>query len=152
MCAAGHEETKIKRVENFNQNPHPKIYSRARKGWVESGERRFFARSKWEANYGRYLEFLRTCGHVLDWEHEPETFWFMTIKRGCRSYLPDFRVVMSDGSTEYHEVKGYMDPKSKTKIRRMAKYNPSVKLIIRCSKWFKQNNRDLRAIVPGWEQ
>ena len=43
-----------------------------------------------------------------------------------RSYTPDFKIYNWTGTIEYHEVKGYMDNKSKTKVKRMAKYYPSV--------------------------
>lgn len=119
--------------------------------WREVGGKRFFARSRWEANYARYLEFLKVNGEISEWEHEPETFWFEAIRRGSRSYLPDFRVTNKDGSVEYHEVKGWMDSRSRTKIRRMAKYHPLVKLVVRDTKWFRSNGVKLAGIIPGWE-
>ena len=44
--------------------------------------------------------------------------------------LPDFKIYQNDGTVVYHEVKGYMDSKSATKIKRMAKYYPNIKLIV----------------------
>jgi len=120
-------------------------------GWREIGGKRIYARSRWEANYARYLEFLKKHNQLAEWEHEPETFWFEKIKRGCRSYLPDFRVTHIAGNIEYHEVKGWMDDRSKTKIRRMAKYHPAVTLIVRDSTWFKANRLRLRGLITGWE-
>ena len=119
-------------------------------GWREIGGKRIYARSRWEANYARYLEWLKHNGHIIEWEHEPETFWFENIRRGCRSYLPDFRVTFTD-RTEYHETKGWMDARSKTKIKRMAKYHPSVVLVVIDSKWFKANRIKLRGLISGWE-
>lgn len=116
--------------------------------WVEINGVRFFARSKWEANYAHYLEWLKLNGVVSKWEHEPETFWFDKIKRGVVSYLPDFRVTMPNGKIEYHEVKGWMDPRSKTKIKRMAKYHPSIHLEIIDSKRYKALEKQLKHIVP----
>lgn len=120
-------------------------------GWRTIGGQRIFARSRWEANYARYLEFLIHQGHVLKWEHEPETFWFEKIKRGVRSYLPDFRVTLSSGLTEFHEVKGWMDPRSKTKIKRMAKYHPSIKLRVIDGKSMSALNRQVGRIIKDWE-
>ena len=120
--------------------------------WREIGGRKIFARSRWEANYARYLEWLKQNKQILDWEHEPETFWFEKIKRGCRSYLPDFRVTALDGTIAYHETKGWMDARSLTKIRRMKKYHPLIVLIVRDSAWFKANTKTLRGVVPQWEQ
>ena len=65
-----------------------------------------YFRSAWEANYARYLNFLRKQGQIIDWRYEAATFPFTAIKRGCRSYTPDFEVLVSDGRVEYHEVKG----------------------------------------------
>lgn len=87
-------------------------------GWRDIGDKRIYARSAWEANYGRYLEFLKKNGAIKDWEHEPETFWFSGVKRGCVSYLPDFRLLNNDESFEYHEVKGWMDSRSKNKNKK----------------------------------
>jgi uncharacterized protein DUF1064/NUMOD3 motif-containing protein len=119
-------------------------------GWVEIGGQRFYARSLWEANYARYLEWQKQRGEIKSWEHEPTTFWFKGVKRGCVSYLPDFKVATHDGTQEYHEVKGWMDAASKTKIRRMAKYFPTVKLIVIDSSRYKSLAKTCRNIVPGW--
>lgn len=120
-------------------------------GWREIGDKRNYYRSKWEANYGRYLQWLKEQGEILDWEHEPETFWFEAIKRGVRSYLPDFRVTENDGSTLLHEVKGWMDARSKTTIKRMAKYHPQETLIVIREKQYKEIGKKVSALIEGWE-
>jgi hypothetical protein len=89
-----------------------------------------YFRSKWEANYALYLDFLIKQEQIKNWEYEADVFMFEEIKLGTRSYRPDFKVFTNDGLFEYHEVKGYMDSKSKTKLKRMAKYYPEVKLIL----------------------
>ncbi|GAA4392052.1 hypothetical protein [Hymenobacter koreensis] len=119
-------------------------------GWREIGKNRKYYRSAWEANYARVLQWLLEQGQILDWDHEVETFWFEGIKRGVRSYLPDFRVKLLDGSIEFHEVKGWMDSRSVTTIKRMAKYHPHIKLIVRDSTWFKAN-KQWRGLLPDWE-
>lgn len=119
--------------------------------WRTVGGTRSFFRSKWEANYARWLEYLRSQGNLEKWEHEPETFWFDGIRRGVCSYLPDFKVTRAGGSVEYHEVKGWMDPRSKTKIKRMAKYHPQVKLLVVDKKQYARLKRDVGPLVPGWE-
>ena len=123
-----------------------------RKGWREIGGQRIYARSRWEANFARYLQFQQEHGLIKRWQHEPDTFWFEGIKRGVCSYLPDFKVFNNDGTIEYSEVKGFMDSRSKTKIRRMAKYHPTVKLKVFDSIWYKTNNKQLAGLVPGWEK
>ena len=67
---------------------------------------------------------------IKKWEYEPDKFIFEEIKYGTRSYTPDFKIFNNDGSIEYFEVKGYMDSKSKTKLKRMAKYYPETKLTL----------------------
>lgn len=104
-------------------------FSRGKAAWATIGGKRCFFRSSWELLYARYLEFLKMKGEIIEWEYEPDTFWFEQIRRGVRSYKPDFKVTTRTRS-EYHEVKGWMDPKSKTKIDRMARYYPEIKLIV----------------------
>ena len=122
-----------------------------KQGWREIGGIRLYARSRWEANYARYLHFLLLAGELLKWEHEPETFWFEKERRGCVSYLPDFRVTWKGGRVEYHEVKGWMTPASATKLKRMKKYYPHVKIVLVQEGWFKANNRKLAGLVKDWE-
>jgi hypothetical protein len=109
-----------------------------KQAWHEVGGKRFYARSSWEYEYAKILEFRKRIGAIKEWEHEPETFWFEKIKRGCRSYTPDFRVTHLNGDIEYHEIKGWMDDRSKTKIKRMAIYHKNVKLVVIDSKTYKR--------------
>lgn len=121
-------------------------------GWAQIGDQpRHFYRSKWERNYALYLEWLRQGGHIREWKPEPKTFWFEKIRRGVRSYLPDFLVVENDESEAFHEVKGWMDPKSKTKIARMGRYYPSVRLVVIGRKQYAAIRSKVAALVPGWE-
>lgn len=120
-------------------------------GWREIGGINKYYRSKWEANYAKYLEWLKSNKQIKEWKHEPITFWFDGVKRGCVSYLPDFWVQENDGKEAYHEVKGWMDDRSKTKIRRMAKYHPKVKLIVIDSKGYEALKKSVQSLVPGWE-
>ena len=99
------------------------------KAWRTIAGRKIFFRSSWEFNYALYLQWLKDKKEIIDWEHEPEIFEF-PIKHGTTRYLPDFKVVISNSKKEYHEVKGYLDNKSKTKIKRFRKYYPDEQLII----------------------
>lgn len=119
--------------------------------WREIGGKRKYFRSRWEANYAFYLQFLKEEGHIQDWFHEPKTFWFEGIKRGVNNYKPDFQIIKSDGSSLWAEVKGYMDSKSQTKIKRFKKYFPEETLIVIDKKWFAQNNPKMRLVVKDWE-
>lgn len=119
-------------------------------GWREFGGKKIYFRSQWEANFGRYLQWLVHHKEISDWEHEPKTFWF-PIKRGCVSYLPDFKVINIDGSHHWVEVKGYWDKKSVTKVKRFNKYFPEEKLILIDKIWYSKVGRKLSGLVPGWE-
>lgn len=66
------------------------------------------------------------------------------------SYLPDFRVTTNDNSKEYHEVKGWMDAKSRVKIKRMAKYHPEIKMVIVDQDRYKQIASTVSLLIPGW--
>lgn len=140
-------ETKIQRG---NVAPH-RQKTTWKGGWREIGGQNKFYRSRWEANYARFLELLKCQGKIKDWKHEPKTFWFEGIKRGCVSYLPDFWVEEIDGKDSFHEVKGWMDDRSKTKIKRMAKYFPEVTLIVIASKEYKEIQKNFSTIIPDWE-
>jgi hypothetical protein len=120
-------------------------------GWREIGLIKKYYRSKWEANYARYLEWLKSIGEIKEWLHEPDVFWFEGIRRGCVSYLPDFKVVNNNDSIEYHEVKGWMDDRSKTKISRMKKYHPDIKLIVIREKEYNQIKLKISKLIKGWE-
>ena len=118
--------------------------------WHIIGGKRNYYRSSWEANYAYYLEWLKQKKQIVDWEHETDTFWFILIKRGVRSYLPDFKITNTDGSIEYHEVKGRMDAKSATKIKRMAKYYPKIKLEVIDSKAYRSIEKTMKSIIKEW--
>jgi hypothetical protein len=122
-----------------------------KQGWREVGGQRIYFRSSWEANYARYLEWLRIRGEIIEWKHEPETFWFEKIRRGTRSYLPDFRVVERGGAVHYHEVKGWMDAGSKTKLKRMAIYHPHISMILIDRGAYKAIAKVMKPILDGWE-
>ena len=112
-----------------------------------------YFRSSWEANYARYLRDEVTLGRILRWEFEPDTFWFEAIRRGVRSYLPDFKVWPIDGGAPYYvEIKGYMDAKSATKIKRMAKYHPTIVLKVVDAKLYKILDARCRDRIPFWEK
>ena len=121
-------------------------------GWREIGGYRKYYRSRWEANYARYLQWLKERGEIRDWKHEPETFWFEAIKRGVRSYLPDFRVWENNGATPLHEVKGWMDDRSKTTLKRMAKYHPGEKIVVIREKDYNAIARTVGPMIAGWEK
>ena len=127
-----------------------KQYSKYKQEWRQVGDKKIFARSKWEYRYAMYLQILKNSNDIKDWAHEPTTFWFEGIKRGVVSYKPDFLVTHNNGAQEYVEVKGYETSKDRTKYKRMAKYHPEVKLRIIDKVWFKDNSSILKKILPDW--
>jgi len=125
-------------------------YSRCRGGMRE--DIGIYVRSAWEANYARYLNWLVEQDVIQELEYEPDTFYFDEIKRGTRSYTPDFKITTNDGTIEYHEVKGWMDAKSKTKLKRMKKYHPDVKIILVDEDAYRAIQRDVSVFIPSWER
>ena len=118
--------------------------------WAELGGKRNFYRSRWEYRSALYLEFMKKHKHIVEWQHEPKTFYFEGIKRGTNNYKPDFMVIFPSGNEEWIEVKGYETSKDRTKYKRMAKYHPDVKLRVIGKEWFKENGSKLKNIISGW--
>lgn len=136
--------------EKHPQFKYPEKYANKR---CKGGFRKdlgIYVRSTWEANYSRYLNFLVNQNQIKYWEYEPKTFYFEKIKRGSRSYTPDFRITNIDGSHYWVEVKGYMNSESATKIKRFKKYFPEEKFILVDKEWFKANKK-MRLLIPDWE-
>lgn len=123
-------------------------YSRGHRGYIEDIPGIHF-RSGWEANYARYLKWLKDQGEIQEWSYEPEAFIFHGVTRAPVTYTPDFRVVESDGSVVYHEVKGWMDGKSKSKLKRMAKFYPDVTVIVVDESAYKAIAR-WASVIPHW--
>lgn len=121
-------------------------------------------RSKMEANYAAYLEWLLGLGRIESWDYEPHTFWFTPdspgaraqglegIRRGVTSCKLDFRVysLMYKHVLEWHEVKGLMDNRSRVALDRMARYYPGQKVVVIDSKQMAALKRQVGGIVPHW--
>jgi hypothetical protein len=120
------------------------------KGWQTIDNKRYYYKSKWEYRYALYLDFMKKYNHINDWFYEPHTFYFEGIKRGTTNYKPDFKVIFPSGNEEWIEVKGYMDSKSATKIKRMAKYFPEIKLRVVDKTWFATNSKILKNVIKSW--
>jgi hypothetical protein len=117
--------------------------------WKEIGGKRIYFRSSWEWRYAGYLQFMKEQHKITDWLYEPETFWFETIKRGVRSYKPDFKVIELTGEHYWVEVKGFMDKKSITKLKRFNRFYPKEKMVVVDSPWFVQNHCILDMLMKG---
>lgn len=117
---------------------------------LELGGFHYSFKSKAEARFAAYLDWLLGLGELSSWSYEPREFWFPGIKRGAVSYKPDFLAVDRSGVATWYEVKGYMDARSKTKLKRFSKHFPDEKLIVIDSAWFKRNSKKLKGLVPNW--
>lgn len=110
-----------------------------------------YVRSFWEANYARFLKLEVELGHLERWEYEPQVFTF-PVTRGTTEYRPDFRLTYPNGRQEWVEVKGYMDARSKTQLKRFRKYYPREELRVVGKEWFVEAIRSgLSAVIPHWE-
>ena len=126
----------------YNQN--------IKQGTLTIGNKVYRYKSAWEANIACYFEYLKSKEQIKDWEYEPITFWFEKIKRGTRSYKPDFKIIRPDYSIYYVEVKGWMDSKSKTKLNRMRIYYPDTEMVLIDSKKYAEISKNYRNLVPNW--
>ena len=109
-----------------------------------------FVRSCWEANYARYLNWMKERGEIKDWQYEKETFDF-PVKRGTRFYTPDFKIWEKDDSIIYHEVKGWMTNQGRTALKRMSKYYPEIKIVLITGKEYHAISKWKNLISPNWE-
>ena len=122
-------------VGSHTEGDHKKTW----KGqWAQVGPHYHYFRSSWEIRYAQYLQEKWDNGEIQYWEPEESTFWFEDSSSSVRSYTPDFTVQENDYSETFHEVKGWMDDRSKKCLELMAKEYPSIKLILIDSKKYKQ--------------
>lgn len=124
-------------------------YSRTKQGRRTDLNNQFF-RSTWEANYARYLHWLVRNSKIKHWEYESDVFEF-PIKCGSYSYRPDFKVINLDDSVEYHEIKGWMDIKSKAKLDAMKTYHPEIELILIDEPVYIKFANEFSKVIPNWE-
>jgi len=142
----------LKGLKTKRANGHINVRKASWKsGWREIGGVRKYYRSRWEANYARYLVLLQQKNEIASWLHEPTTFWFESIKRGTRSYLPDFLVTTHDGAGVYHEVKGWMDDASRTKLKRMRIYHPKIVIKLIEKQEYMDIGKQYASQIPDWE-
>ncbi len=85
-----------------------------------------YYKSAWERNIARVFQFMERAGMLKEWTYEPRRYEFPQIKRGCIDYLPDFEITESDGTTRLVEVKGQLDSRSRTKLKRFRKAYPEL--------------------------
>ena len=122
---------------------------RAKVGKRKNLNNKFF-RSAMEANYARYLNWLKENNQIKDWKYE-DVEWEFPVRRGNRFYKCDFHIIENDNSESFHEVKGWLDRDSKTKLNRMSKYYPDVKIILVDSVQYRALAKQMKPLLENWE-
>ncbi len=102
-----------------------------------------FFRSRWEANFARYLNYIGA-----KWQFEPKTFQFIGETKGVISYLPDFYLPKLK---LYVEIKGHMDSRSRSKLKKMEKYYPDVEVYIIMKKEYDEIQNEYANKIDNWE-
>jgi hypothetical protein len=129
------------------------IFSRCKHGKRLDLDNKFF-RSRYEANYARYLNYLieNNRDNVISWQYEPEKFAFKDNGYGIKAYTPDFKVFFSDSHYEYHEVKGWDYPKGIRARELFCKYYPKLTLVLISEDFFNRLHKEgIEKIITGWE-
>ncbi len=75
-----------------------------------------------EAKYGQHLELRLRAGQIAWYKFEGITFKLADDTR----YTPDFVLMLTDGTIECHEVKGFWRDDAKVKIKVAAEMFPFV--------------------------
>lgn len=79
----------------------------------------YTVRSSWENNF---CLFLKHRG--IPFEYEPTAFTFPETT-GARTYIPDFKMIIN-GEEVWCEIKGRIEAKDRTKMKRLDKHYPEV--------------------------
>lgn len=117
-------------------------YSRTKSG-IRSDLGQYF-RSAWEANIARILDY-----EDIEWEYECKRFFFNEEVDGVLSYQPDFYLPQFN---KWIEVKGWMDEKSKTRLKLFEEQYPNEsKNLILIDQTFYNALRLEFFFLPNWE-
>ena len=93
---------------------------------------RALAMNRTEQAWSKELSLRQTAGEIIRLDFEPEKLRLADNT----FYTPDFRVVMADGTIEFHEVKGsnyqgyYCRDDAKVKIKVAAEQHPYKFMIV----------------------
>lgn len=121
-CGGKNVKNKIKRTAVCN-------FARTKKGIRKELHPTYCFRSATEANFARLLEY-----HGAEWKFEERAFTFDECKTKPHVYIMDFEILKTAKKHKkeypegllpgYYEIKGYMTPNSRNKLRRLKKYYP----------------------------
>lgn len=93
----------------------PRRFAHARRGLRRDGEM-----NKTEAAYAATLAARKLAGEIDRYDFEA-----VKLRLADRTfYTPDFRVILADGTEEFHEVKGFWEDDAKVKIKVAAELHP----------------------------
>jgi hypothetical protein len=109
-----------------------------------------YFRSRWEANWARYLNRRVAEGEIARWEFEPDTFEFPE-GAGANAYTPDFKVWGVDGAFVYQEVKGWLNEHGALRLRLMGEHYPGVHVELVARQEYRAVAKRVARQIPGWE-
>jgi hypothetical protein len=91
--------------------------------------------NKLERRYAAHLAILKAAGEIHDWAFQPEKFRLANKGDAC-FYTPDFRLLLNDGTVEFHDTKGFMEEDALIKIKWFVAAHPYPLVVVR---WVKGN-------------
>lgn len=146
-----HREALSERMSKrmLDDNAKSNNYSRTKKGYFKKDNLLIPMRSSWELNYAHYLNKLEKESKIVKWEYEPDVFKFPELRIGVKVYTPDFKVFYQGGKVIYHEVKGWMDIKSKIKLKLMKTHYPLTKIKLIDKVKYKAIEKK-KLTIDGW--
>jgi len=154
------EQLEVRRVKtnntkckNGNYVPVGAGYSLGKVGKRQDLQGMYF-RSRWEANYARILTYRKNdpMDPLEDWFYEPDRFDFFQQPKGTpSSYLPDFKVVEACAQPYYVEIKGWMDQKSRDRLRLMKRMYPDVYVLVIGASEYRELEQTWKDRLDIWE-
>lgn len=90
-------------------------------------KKRYGTMNKTEGKWSKVLDEMMATGAIVRWDFEPEK---LRLADGAY-YTPDFRVILSDLTIEFHEIKGFMREAAAVRLKVAADQHPYVFKLIR---------------------
>lgn len=87
--------------------------------------------NSWETAYAALLDSRLQAGEIAEYAFEPEK---LRVGISRCWYTPDFRVLLADGTVEFHEVKGFWRDDARAKLKAAALIHPYVFIAVTKSK------------------
>lgn len=108
-------QNKPKKKVDGRKIPASAKFAKAKRGKREDIHPKYVFRSATEANFARILDLEK-----VKWKFEERVFTFTGYERKPFQYIPDFEVTKGTRRFKkgWYEVKGYMDSKSRSKLKR----------------------------------